>query len=363
MRAPNLALVSALCLLVVALVGGALTALRPDDPVRVSASFTDTTGLYVGNEVSMLGVPIGKVTAIDPSGRTVEVTMALDEETPLPADARAVIMQSSLVADRYVELTPAYRGGPRLRSGDHIGVDRTRSPVNIDDISRALDDLLVTLDRPTPGGRGIGELLSVSADSLDGQGRRIREGLKAGEAALRTVNDNADDLSAITRNLDVLVRALARRDRMIRRMQRNVTASTAVLADQRQELRATVEELSRLSTVVTRFVRDNRGVIHDDLRSAADTLEVLAANQKHLAETFDLAPLVAENLSRAFDPKTRRLRIKVDARETGPFSDLARAQICRDLDVPTCHLLLNKDGTGLLDPILDFPTTLFPESF
>lgn len=363
MRIPRLAFVAAALVLVAGLAVGGLVALRPDKPVEVSASFTDTTGLYVGNEVSVLGVPVGKVTAISPTGRTVEVTMALDKGTPLPAGARAVIMQSSLVADRYVELTPAYRGGPRLQSGDHIDVERTRSPVNIDDISRAVDDLVVALDRPTPGGRGVGDLLSISADALDGQGRKIKEGLESGEAALRTVNGNAGNLTAITRNLDVLVRALARRDQMIRRMQRNVTASAAVLADQREELHATLAELSRLSTVLTRFVQENRGLIRGDLRSAADTLEVVARNQKHLAETFDLAPLVAENLARAYDDKTRRLRIKVDARETGPFSDLARAQICRDLDIPTCRLLLNKDGTGLLDPLLDFPTTLFPESF
>jgi phospholipid/cholesterol/gamma-HCH transport system substrate-binding protein len=363
MRLPRAGLVAVLLLLVVALAGAGLMTLSPDEPVEVTASFTDTTGLYVGNEVSVLGVPVGEVTAIEPEGRTVEVTMALDEETPLPADAGAVILQSSLVADRYVELTPAYEDGPRLQSGDHIGTDRTRSPANIDDITRAIDELVVALDETTPGGKDLGDLLSVSADGLDGQGRKIRDGLVAAESALRTVNTKEADLTAVTENLDVLVGALARRDRTIRRFEHNVTASTAVLADQREELHATLRSLAELSDVLTRFVKENRELVGDDLRSAADTLELVAANQAELAETFDLAPLVAENISRAWDPETRRLRIKVDARETGPFSDLARAQICRDLDVTVCHLLLNKDGTGLLDPIFDLPTTLFPESF
>ena len=121
--------------------------------------------------------------------------------------------------------------------------------------------------------------------------------------------------------------------------------------------------LALLSRTVTRFVRENHGLVRDDLRSAANTLEVIASHEEKLAETFDLLPLVAENISRALDPETRRLRIKVDARETGPFSDLARAQICHDLGVPSCRLLTNEDGTGLLDPIFDFPTTLFPDSF
>jgi phospholipid/cholesterol/gamma-HCH transport system substrate-binding protein len=362
-RPTRIAFAALVTVLVGALTTAGMSALRKPDVVPFSAEFTDTTGLYVGNEVSVLGVPVGHVTGIHPRGRTVEVTMALDPGTPLPADVGAVIMQSSLVADRYVELTPAYDGGPRLEAGDRIDVRRTRSPANMDDITRAVDDLLVALDETTPGGKDVGDLLGASADALDGQGRRIRDGLVAAEEALRSVNGNEDDIVAITEDIDALVGALARRDRMIRRFERNVTSSTALLAEQREELHETLRAIARLSRVVTRFVRDNRHLVRDDLRQAADTLELVAAHQEELAETFDLMPLMAENISRAFDPRTRRLRIKVDARETGPFSDLARAQICRDLEVSVCHLLLNKDGTGLLDPLFDYPTTLFPESF
>ena len=363
MRPTRAALVPMVLLVVVALTGAGLMTARSAQPLEVTASFTDTTGLYVGNEVSVLGVPVGEVKAIEPQGRTVDVTMTVDGATPLPADVGAVIMQSSLVADRYVELTPAYDHGPRLGTGAHIGPERTRSPANIDDITSAIDDLVVALDETTPGGKDVGDLLDVTAASLDGKGGKIRDSLVAAEQALRTVNTKEPDLVAVTRNLDALVGALARRDGMIRRFQTDVTASTAVLADQREELHETLVALARLSRVLTRFVRNNRGLVRDDLRSAADTLELIAGRQDQLAETFDVMPLVAENISRAFDPKTRRLRIKVDARETGPFSDLARAQICRDLEVSVCHLVVNKDGTGLLDPIFDFPTTLFPDSF
>jgi phospholipid/cholesterol/gamma-HCH transport system substrate-binding protein len=363
MKLPRPRLVPLAALVVVSLVAAGLVSLRPGPGLTVTASFTDTTGLYVGNDVAMLGVPIGEVTAIEPRGETVEVTLELDEETPVPGDAGALIMQSSLVADRYVELTPAYEAGPRLSAGDHIPAGRTRSPANVDDILRAVDDLVLALDATTPGGKDIGDLVDVSAAALDGQGARIRDTLLSAQRAMRTVNGKEADLVAITENLDVLVGALARRDATIRRFQRNVTGATGVLADQRQELHATLTALARLSAVVTRFVKGNRSLVSADLRSAARTLEVLAAHEAALAETFDLAPLVAENLTRALDPKTRRLRIKVDARETGPFSDVARAQICRDLEVPVCNLLLNSDGTGLLDPILDLPTTLLPDTF
>ena len=176
MRPPRVALVATLLLVVAALTGAGLVTMRPAEPLRVTASFTDSAGLFVGNDVSVLGVPVGKVTTIEPAGRTVGVTLALDAEVRIPADVGAVVMQASLVTDRYVELTPAYEHGARLATGDHIDADHTRSPANIDDITSAIDDLVVALDGTTPGGKDVGDLLSTTADALDGRGRRSATG-------------------------------------------------------------------------------------------------------------------------------------------------------------------------------------------
>ena len=74
------------------------------EPMRLSAMFNDTTGLYVGNDVRVLGVDVGEVTAVKPSGTSVRVDMKFPEGTEIPANADAAIMQSSLVTDRFVEL-------------------------------------------------------------------------------------------------------------------------------------------------------------------------------------------------------------------------------------------------------------------
>jgi phospholipid/cholesterol/gamma-HCH transport system substrate-binding protein len=339
--------------------GFGLHLIKPE-PMRLSAMFNDTTGLYIGNDVRVLGVDIGKVTAVKPTGKTVRVDMEFPHGTEIPANADAAIMQSSLVTDRFVELTPAYRSGKQIASGTLLPLSRTRNPANLDEMVRAVDDLIVALGDPRTGGSNVGKLLDVGAKNLDGQGRFIQQALRASQGAMDAVNGNEPDLEKITTNLDSLVKALAARDTLIRRLSTNVTESTSMLAGQRTQLRSLVSELARLVTTVTTFVKRNRGDLKTTLGRSRSVLSTLAANQKDMSDTLDLLPLVGQNIWQAYDPKSKRIRIRIDMRNTGPLSATARSQICHAFGLPNCDALTNPDETGALDPLFTILSDQFP---
>ena len=73
----------------------------------VVAHFPRAISVYEGSDVRVLGVPVGTVDTVEPTGTDVTVTMSYDDDVQLPADAKAVIIAPSLVGDRYVQLTPA----------------------------------------------------------------------------------------------------------------------------------------------------------------------------------------------------------------------------------------------------------------
>lgn len=344
------------------LLAGSLVLLRPDDgELRLTARFTDTTGLYPGNQVTVLGVRVGTVDEVSPDGEYVDVTMRFPADTRIARGAGAAILQSSLVADRYVELTPAWAAGPVMGDGDTIPVARTASPVNIDDIVGAIDELVVALDGTTPQGKDIGDLIRVSADALDGRGGQIRDALVSTRAAMQTMSGKTGDLTAVTQNLDALVSALANRDTRIRRLQRNVSGATSLLASQRRELQETLSALLAVSGKVTAFVRDNKGALGSDLTKASRVVRILARNQASLTEMVDVGPLMAENIYRAWDPATGRLRIRLDMRDAGPFGFSFRQTLCRNLGlVGDCSRYTNQEGTGLLDPLLNLPGSAAP---
>lgn len=334
----------------------------PDDLV-VTADFADTTGVYVGNDVTYLGVKVGEIVEVEPRGTTMRVVMHLEPDTRVPADAGAEILQGSLVTDRFIELGPAWDGGPTLASGAHITTDHTRSPATVDEIAKAIDDLVLALDAGLGrkgGGAGLGDMLATTAAALEGNGSHLRRALAESRDALEVLNSKDTDLTAVSRNLVQLVTTLSRRDRQIRDFTSAAADTTGVLADQRQELVATLDSLDQLTRLTNSFLEENAGVLGDDLAGLADVVGVVQRNQGSLEEAFDVMPTMAENFARAYDWDLGRLRVQF-AFSAGPFSAAFRSHSCAVFagrlggaaGTELCDLLFTKDGTGILDPLLD----------
>lgn len=334
----------------------------PDDLV-VTADFADTTGVYVGNDVTYLGVKVGEIAEVEPRGTTMRVVMHLEPGTRVPADAGAEILQGSLVTDRFIELGPAWDGGPTLATGAHIAADHTRSPATVDEIAKAIDDLVLALDARLGrqgGGAGLGDMLATTAAALEGNGSHLRRALAGSRDALEVVNSVDGELTAVSKDLVRLVTTLARRDRQIRDFTSAAADTTDVLSDQRRELVATLDSLDRLTRSTNSFLRDNAAVLGDDLAGLADVVGIVQRNQDSLEEAFDVMPTMAENFARAYDWDLGRLRVQF-AFSAGPFSAAFRSHTCAvfagrlggEAGSGLCTLLFAKDGTGLLDPLFD----------
>ena len=108
------------------------------DRRTVIAYFTNSNGIFVGDEVRILGVPVGKIERIEPQTKRVKITFWYDGKYPVPADAKAAILSPAIVTARIIQLTPAYTGGPQMQSGAVIPEERTAVPVEWDDLRQQL---------------------------------------------------------------------------------------------------------------------------------------------------------------------------------------------------------------------------------
>src|SRR6185503_8473679 len=117
------------------------TILRSAVQYRVTAWFGQTVGLYPGSDVRVLGIPIGTITDVVPQGDRVRVDMLVDDAYDIPAEADAIVLAPSLVSDRYVQFSPVYDGGTKMKDGDTVPLERTATPVELDQVYGALDDL------------------------------------------------------------------------------------------------------------------------------------------------------------------------------------------------------------------------------
>ena len=154
--------------------GGVLVYQASHKSKQVTAYFAEAIGVYPGSTVRVLGVPVGTVEAVQPQGTQVKVTMTVNSGVAVPADARAVVVSASVVSDRYVQLTPAYTGGPQLADNAVITVSRTAVPVEVDQIYTSINRLSRALGPNGLNKHGaLSELVKTGAANLAGNGASL----------------------------------------------------------------------------------------------------------------------------------------------------------------------------------------------
>lgn len=124
----------------------------------VSATFTDAGDLRVGDEVRQASLRVGQVRDISYGDDGAEVEMQLDPDTKVYSDAKAVIQARSALGQYFVELNPGQESSGDLGEDATIPVDRTQSPVTLDQVLTVFDPktrkAAGTLLRETGGGIG-----------------------------------------------------------------------------------------------------------------------------------------------------------------------------------------------------------------
>ena len=138
---------------------------------RVTASFSEAGQLAAQADVRIAGVPVGRVTSIEPdveTGRSLVVLELDAEHAPLPADAGAILRQKTLLGETYVELTPGTDAAPPVPEGGRLADGRIGETVELDEVLRALD----------PETRvAFQDWMQTQAEALDGHGRDLNDAL------------------------------------------------------------------------------------------------------------------------------------------------------------------------------------------
>jgi len=123
-----------LALLLLALRVSGLTVSGADQSYKVYAYFDNIAGLTVRAKVTMAGVIIGKVTAIDldRESYTGRVTMEInDQVNNLPADSTASVLTAGLLGEKYIGISV---GGEEEVLKDQGVIHDTQSSLVLEDL-------------------------------------------------------------------------------------------------------------------------------------------------------------------------------------------------------------------------------------
>jgi phospholipid/cholesterol/gamma-HCH transport system substrate-binding protein len=314
-----------LCIVLLTLVG--LSGCTPvlGGKLTVTALMADSAGLFVGNDVGVLGVPVGTVTSIEPAGTHVRVTMEIDRDQPVPANAGAVVVARSVATDRYVELTPVYHSGPRMQDGAVIPEPRTRTPVDFDEVLQALN----TFTRGIAGSRGTSEaianLLREGSRAVDGNGAQFNEAITSLAGAVGSISGERGDIAGTVRSLDTLTSTIAANRQLTSDFVTQVSRASGLLADERTNVRSALRALSEAVALVADFARRNRRQVVRSLDQSTALMNSLLTRRADLTEILRVMPVTLQNLRAIFDDG--RLRVRVDPLVLTPLPTLV-APLC-----------------------------------
>ncbi|KOU47683.1 MCE family protein [Streptomyces sp. WM6378] len=293
---------------IAATVAGGLRVFAGPGGKRITAYFDHAVGIYPGSDLRILGVKVGEVDSVTPQGRQVKVVVTLDRGVRVPKDARAAVVSPSVVADRYVQLTPAYTGGPEIADRAELPASRNATPVEVDQLYASITELSKSLGPSGVNASGaLSGLLDTGAKNLDGNGAAIGDSIEQFGKAAKTLDGSSEHLFATLSYLQTFTTMLKNKDGAVRDAQNQLADVTSFFADNKDNLAGALKELGTALGNVKTFIQDNRGSLKAEVDKLAPLTQILVDQRASLAEALDTAPLAAGNALNAYDPAHRTL--------------------------------------------------------
>jgi phospholipid/cholesterol/gamma-HCH transport system substrate-binding protein len=297
---------------VITLIAAAAIFLRSGtDTYQVTAYFPRAIGLFERSTVRVLGVEVGRVERVSPEGDRVRVVMNVRDGVKVPADATAIIVPISLISDRYVQLSPVWRGGPVLRDGDEVPLERGVAPAELDDLLATLKRFLQAIEPGTPTEPGaLGRFVQNADKALAGQGPQLGETIDTLSTLLDVLGRNVSSVDAVIANLDRLFGELALHDDALRTTNRGLASVMGSLANEEGALEAGTGNLASLVNELGSLVRAHRSDLDADLSILADVSEVLHRQKNRILTNIIWLPVLSKGARGAFDSVNKRVLVR-----------------------------------------------------
>jgi phospholipid/cholesterol/gamma-HCH transport system substrate-binding protein len=244
-----------------------------EHPYRVVAQFGDVLDLVPQAGVKVHDVAVGRVEGIELArdNRTAVVTMLVNGDVHLPANAVAELRQSSLLGEKFVELRAPDRPDGTLRDGAVIPIDRTNRNPEIEEVLGALSLLL--------NGGGIKQMSTIVKEvnaALDGNEPELRATLANIDTVVKVLDGEKNNITKAIDALGRLSSRLAAQTGDIKVALDRLGPGLTVVNEQRDALVTMLGALENLSTVAVDTVERSRDDLVDDLKLLAPTLNKLA---------------------------------------------------------------------------------------
>ena len=213
---------------------------------EIRAQLPDVTNIQQNSRVRVGDVTVGHVTRLERQGWHALVTMRLDGNVDLPANATAKVGQTSLLGSLHIELAPPVDTVPegKLRDGSLIPLSSGSAYPTTEQTLAALSALL--------NGGGLGQVQEITkafSTAFAGREDDLRSLISQLDQFIARLNDQKDDIIKATDSLNRLVGQFAAQKPVMDKALRAIPDALNVLKDERNNLAEAVDRLGEFSAV------------------------------------------------------------------------------------------------------------------
>lgn len=252
----------------------------------ITVQLGESGGLLPGQDVTMRGVPVGKVTAVTPGESGVTATVRIDAGTDIPRDSAVRVSALSAAGEQYLDFRPTGSTGPFLRDGDTVARGRTATPVPFAQLI----------------GDAQGVLAQIDPAALSAIARELRVSPQ-GPQKLSAIIDGGTFLIA---TLDSVLPETTQVLRDSRTAFTLLSATSSGLRHTAHNLRSIATGVSRMEGGYRRLLDSGRTVLPEIDALTADNSETMVQLLGNLATIAQLSYVRIPALQALFPPPERR---------------------------------------------------------
>ena len=247
----------------------------------------DVDNIEPNSRVRLNDVTVGNVTKIERQGWHALVTMELNGDVQLPANATAKLGQTSLLGSLHIELAPPTDVPPqgRLHDGSLIPLSSGSNYPSTEQTLAAISLLL--------NGGGISHVQDITeafSTAWTGREADLRSLIEQLDVFIGYVNDQKGDIIAANESLNNLVGQFAEQKPVVDKALKTIPDALAVLKDQRENLADALAQLGKFSALAADSVNQTKESLVAELKDLGPVLEQLANAGPALTRALSFLP-------------------------------------------------------------------------
>lgn len=292
-----------------------------DDALVITVHMANAVNLVPNSEVKVDDVTVGSVRRIEFDDWHARLTVGLDSDVRLPANAQAAIGQKSLLGAEFLELSAPTSEPARgsLTDGAVIPLSRTGRYPETEELFAALATVL--------NGGGLAQIETITSElnkAFGGRESDLRELVGHLDTLIATLDTQKLKIVTAMEGINRLSVTFANDRATLVRALQTLPRAVDVLRDERKQLTKTLDDLAEFGDSTTDLLNDNRTNLRTNLTNLRPILRALGDAGDDLTNFLSAVtfPFPLEGLIKSAKGDYLNLFLTVDITTTAITRDL-----------------------------------------